>query len=672
MSGNHLTPPTSAANITTRPPGARAELPDRSVTESSIEDAYVDFILHCNPAVPLENDTNALREAFRVPPRSDGKAFSTHTLFVLIKQLNNKELKTWADLALKLGVTPPDIEKGQSSQKIQQYAVRLKRWMHSMHLDAFFDYLLENEHPYWMQIPTDPNPICEEGRDGVAAEDDMALRALLPQIRPRRGRRKPEDDLNKSPSQRPRLGSPTFNGDGRQPRLDVSEPWTAHPDGQRTFLFPPADQTRSSVLPGSEPVYQWPSELSQTPMTAYPQSAMTPINGRAFWADPSEPRSAITPSKAKLLGRRHGAKVVSSAWRSGGSGGTGKTRGRPPINRNVDSPLSAITDAHRGFQTPTLGNGTPTPQPVLPIDTSVTPVGAAPTSMPTSASTPTSAGPSSRPGRPGRLSLQVPERAGGNVRLATPPPPVVMINGENTPNVDEQNQAQSSNGFLSATSSLAFPSQHANLAAMSASAGLAQLPQPAVSATDGDDDTTNVREVESLFISEILVADWYNSSGDKIDPCGLDEAAAIARTYIGNMQKQALTPEVFLMNLAALASGSILQRGVKASITRVEEGLTYSRYSCKWTLRYGKLRGNLSLTETVPHELWKKPPGAAQQRDSETPESDATGDASSQHWKKKYEDLLHLVRTNHEQATELKISVLESLKNSVPAGDTKR
>jgi hypothetical protein len=96
------------------------------VDAASVEDAFVSFILYCNPGVPLETDSAALREAFRTPPKSGGKSFSTFTLFELIKRLETKELKTWAELALKLGVEPPDQEKGQSSQKIQQYAVRLK------------------------------------------------------------------------------------------------------------------------------------------------------------------------------------------------------------------------------------------------------------------------------------------------------------------------------------------------------------------------------------------------------------------------------------------------------------------------------------------------------------------------------------------------------------------
>jgi hypothetical protein len=40
--------------------------------------------------------------------------------------LDSKEIQTWTRLALDLGVEPPDMEKGQSTQKVQQYSVRLK------------------------------------------------------------------------------------------------------------------------------------------------------------------------------------------------------------------------------------------------------------------------------------------------------------------------------------------------------------------------------------------------------------------------------------------------------------------------------------------------------------------------------------------------------------------
>lgn len=118
--------PTASSQAPIQAFSSRRTLPDRNVSHTSIEDAYVDFILYCNPGVPIDTDSTALREAFRIPPKSGGKSFSTYTLYELIQKLDSKELKTWAELALKLGVEPPDQERGESSQKIQQYAVRLK------------------------------------------------------------------------------------------------------------------------------------------------------------------------------------------------------------------------------------------------------------------------------------------------------------------------------------------------------------------------------------------------------------------------------------------------------------------------------------------------------------------------------------------------------------------
>jgi hypothetical protein len=185
-----------------------------------------------------------------------------------------------------------------------------------------------------------------------------------------------------------------------------------------------------------------------------------------------------------------------------------------------------------------------------------------------------------------------------------------------------------------------------------------------------DENMINVREVESLFVSELLVADWVDGhTGDSIPPCGVEEAEAVARTTIGNMQKQALTPEAFLINLSALAGGSILQRGVRALITRTTDdnngttgapGSGSSRYTCKWGLRYGAFRGSFSMTETVPHAAWQKPAGGA---------VEGAGDggqaaAEVRHWKSKYEELLRAVKADHERNTDLRLGVLGSLKGS--------
>ena len=107
------------------PPTQRV-LPPRDVSEENIADVYAAFILYCNPYFPLDIDTSDLKRIFQTPPRSDGKDFSIYTLWELIQRFDSKEIKTWTQLALELGVEPPSVERGGSVQKVQQYSVRLK------------------------------------------------------------------------------------------------------------------------------------------------------------------------------------------------------------------------------------------------------------------------------------------------------------------------------------------------------------------------------------------------------------------------------------------------------------------------------------------------------------------------------------------------------------------
>jgi hypothetical protein len=100
--------------------------PSRDVSDDTLDGAYAAFILYCNPSFATTIDTAELTRLFRTPPKSDGKAFSTWTLFELIRKFDANEIKTWTQLALDLGVERPDTEKGQSTQKVQQYSVRLK------------------------------------------------------------------------------------------------------------------------------------------------------------------------------------------------------------------------------------------------------------------------------------------------------------------------------------------------------------------------------------------------------------------------------------------------------------------------------------------------------------------------------------------------------------------
>jgi hypothetical protein len=57
--------------------------PSRDVTDDTIDDAYASFILYCNPNFSTSIDTSELTKLFRTPPKSDGKAFSSWTLYVI-------------------------------------------------------------------------------------------------------------------------------------------------------------------------------------------------------------------------------------------------------------------------------------------------------------------------------------------------------------------------------------------------------------------------------------------------------------------------------------------------------------------------------------------------------------------------------------------------------------
>ncbi|EGS24010.1 putative ars binding protein [Thermochaetoides thermophila DSM 1495] len=721
-------------------PPSRA-LPSREgiTSPSALEEAYIAFILYCNPCVPLTTDPSPLREAFRTPPKSDGKTFSTYTLFTLIRKLESRELKTWAELALQLGVDPPDAEKGQSAQKIQQYAVRLKRWMRAMHVDAFFDYLMGRESEYWTCVPpAEVSPLDIE-RDGVAAEDDMALRALIPAVKPRRGRRK-LDAADEEASSRSRRESPQEGEDGR---VQDREPWTAFPDGRgRAFVFPPPPRPPRPPpppppLPPPPPPppgksaqggngAQWlGSDLVQTPLSAYPaapQSAITPSTRASFWAD--EPKSAIalTPSGAKprSVSRRHGAKVVSSAWRSGGLGATGKTRGRPP-KRGLESegpfsafptsdgpvfrfpspvrerpeevPKSAVpTGSGSGVEPGTSAQATASKTSVAaqaPSTQAQTTVSAQASQTPASTSTqapaaqPTPAQPASarpleplpplhpptqppsqpvrsrsqpapadpnnpRPAKRSRLSLQVPPRIGGEVRLATPPPAVppasavppapvmppalMTVNGQaadvalqNTskqskepkgtgmgpgsfeafypPSTTTTNTTRPNNNDAATNASTAAPSSNKITSSSDSMTNSTTTPTPPPNRQrvffTNPHDRTNKSSVEAFFTSSILSAEWYDPSHRRIPPCSVEEAHAFAQRVIENLLETSESKEKFLINLAALVGGNLMLHKGSLKITRLGEDEKEVRYLVRWELRYGDLVGSWGMEERV-------------------------------------------------------------------------
>ena len=415
-------------------------LPSRDVTPETITNAYVAYILYCNPNFGLDSDSTTLRTNFQTPPKSDNKDFEIYRLFELIQKFDAKEIKTWGQLALDLGVEAPDVSKGQSVQKVQQYSVRLKRWMRAMHVDAFFEYLLGKQHAYHSEIPHPNDPYTANGRVGVLAEEDLAIRALDPSFRPKRGRRRnseaeqEEGDEIRSVTNQTRFmddvsqGVPAsahpgtlmpFNTEHDAPH----DPWAAASAVTPRDFAPWMNKTS---VPQSAMAMTAPSHLRwqlhghlQNLATPHPMTALpTSMHAHIEAAFENEPKSAITPSSRKR--RKHGP-AVSSAWPSTNGPGA-KPRGRPPASRNVqDGPFSTFPadPAHDKSSASTFLS------PLGQMDNKSS--NEIEQSMPDIPG-PLMQGQGEGGGRPGRLSLQVPQHSGGPVRLATPPQ--VMVTSE--------------------------------------------------------------------------------------------------------------------------------------------------------------------------------------------------------------------------------------------------
>ncbi|EEQ33986.1 ARS-binding protein 2 [Microsporum canis CBS 113480] len=365
-------------------------LPSRDITDTNFDDAYVEFIMYCNPTIPSSSSTAELRRMFRSPPRSEGKNFCTYTLWELIQKLDRKELKTWIQLAIELGVEPPSVEKKQSTQKVQQYAVRLKRWMRAMHIDAFFEFCLGHQHPYYTKVHllTEQE---EECRDGVPREEDLALRALVPEWKPKRGRKR-VDEVGADPKQqkRSRLYTPNSvveGGYNTDETPQSSMPWSAYPDS-------------AEHPPGS-----WP-----TGPTAHLDSAK---NSHRM-ATPERPidSQAVTSRWSFPIHRSPPFQYPHPS--------AGKTRGRPMQVAGADAPPSSLS-------TTVIIDPDTRPDDSIPTEaTNPTP----PNNNETAAGAGAAQSPRDyAPSRPTKLHLQVPKSTGTPIRLATPP--LLLVNGQN-------------------------------------------------------------------------------------------------------------------------------------------------------------------------------------------------------------------------------------------------
>lgn len=536
-----------------------------------------------------------------------------------------------------------------------------------MHVKAFFEYLMNITNDYWTRIPTDPNPIASAVRDGVAIEDDMALRALLPHIRPKRGRKRPEgDDVMASPAQRQRLSPPSAVDDYRQ---GPHGPWSAHPDARGGM---PLDPARAN-----NPAAWGHNESLQTPVSRWPQSAVTPTTRGSFWDDALEPRSAVTPGKGKMSNHRRGAKNVSSAWKTVGQDPGTRPRGRPPINRTpVDGPgqyppqtWTPNHETHPGnsqFSEPPHPGQTDQQQQQYHNGDHQTP-GSHNGGTPNGQQDPQMQYEGSRPARPS-ISLQVPERAGGSVRLATPPappppqPPQAHINGTEPNGQDHYgDDSKYQDGWRRFAREAADAYEQGDQCNGTADTGLgdkdSEMPDYYF---DKMDDRTNMDALMAYFTRSMSEADWQDTNGNPSKSVSIEESTAMVHAMLQTMYKTATSPQAFLINLAALAGSTTLVT-TRPKCTRLSEENGQFTYKCEWEYRFGHVKGGFTFEQVVPASMWaktkKQPPATMDAANGDDKEEVF----SKEYWQKKYEALTVEMETRDKDMADLKEKIMNAL-----------
>jgi hypothetical protein len=303
-----------------------------------------------------------------------------------------------------------------------------------MHVDGFFNYCLNLHHPYYTNLPPS-GPFVSDSRDGVPLEEDLALRALVPQWKPKRGRKRAEDrELEEDKAtKRPQLDTtvgalqhgsfPAHSVTFPQSAIPFSafpddmesnDPWiTAASSFQGVVTAQGPDQSNQDI--------RWRLPDREASPANYPQSAIIPRSHLPSDVLMSaEPRSAVTPltGEKTRTRRRHGP-AVSSAWPSSSGLSAGKGRGRPPNKGPTSGSFSTfhVNPSRESSQVPNPGVQT------SPSGLDLNPP--QPFQTPPYNHTPTSI----TQGRPSKLQLQVPLHAGAPVRLATPPK--LVVNGVN-------------------------------------------------------------------------------------------------------------------------------------------------------------------------------------------------------------------------------------------------
>ena len=174
-------------------------------------------------------------------------------------------------------------------------------------------------------------------------------------------------------------------------------------------------------------------------------------------------------------------------------------------------------------------------------------------------------------------------------------------------------------------------------------------------------DRTNMDEVESLFIYEIVSADWYDSKNNRIPPCSVDEAAAIVAQVLENVMRKASTRETFLINIAALTGGTIMKTTTRLQCYRLQETAEETHYMCRWELRLGDIRGQFSMRETLRHDRWKRPDTDEESINLGADDGTVPMDESAAHWQQKFRNVLDVLKKKDEELAAIRRNIMQSI-----------
>lgn len=183
-------------------------------------------------------------------------------------------------------------------------------------------------------------------------------------------------------------------------------------------------------------------------------------------------------------------------------------------------------------------------------------------------------------------------------------------------------------------------------------------------------DRTNIDVLVAYFTRSMAEADWRDNDGNPSQPVDFQESTAMVHAMLQTMYKTAISPQAFLINLAALAGSTTLVM-TRPKCTRLSEQDGQFTYKCEWEYQFGQVKGGFTFEQVVPATMWAKaknkkpPPPSAAGSESGSVGRDDEHDKeqlfSREYWQRKYEELTVQMMNRDKDLADLKDKVMAAL-----------